>query len=154
MPKKAAQPVPKGMQTVTPVLIFTGNCAEALEFYPKAFNAKVITVDKSPDGKILHGIIKIGDSNVMLSDAFWPVSKGTPVFSLWLYVQDADALYNQAVAAGAEVTMKIEDQFWGDRVGQVKDPYGHLWSIATNKEELTPDEMAQRLAEWLRSIKK
>ncbi|NLG18723.1 MAG: glyoxalase/bleomycin resistance/extradiol dioxygenase family protein [Fibrobacter sp.] len=151
MPKKTPNPVPEGMHTITPYLSFKNNCNEAIAFYEKALGAKLIGgIEKTPDGRVMHSMMKVGDSNFMLSDSFRPVTYGTPMIEMWLYVDDADALFDRAVKAGCEITMQMEDAFWGDRLGQVKDPFGHIWSIATAKWELSPEEMKQREQEWMK----
>ncbi|MFY0528579.1 VOC family protein [Archangium gephyra] len=149
---KKAQPIPKGYHIITPSIVVRG-AAEALEFYKKAFGAKEVYKSlTTPDGKILHGEFRIGDSIVMYSDEFpdmgsrSPLSVGGTSTSLLIYTRDADALFNQAVASGAKVMMPIGDMFWGDRYGIVTDPFGHQWQIATHKEDLTPKEMARRAA--------
>ncbi|WP_235217016.1 VOC family protein [Archangium violaceum] len=148
--KAKAQPIPKGYHIITPSLVVKG-AQEALEFYKKAFGAKEVgKAMTTPDGKILHGEFRIGDSIVMYSDEFpgmgsrSPLSVGGISSSLLIYTRDADALYNQALATGAKVAMPIGDAFWGDRYGIVIDPFGHQWQIATHKEDLTPKEMARR----------
>lgn len=149
--KKKALPIPKGYHVVTPSIIVRST-AQAIEFYKKAFGAKELYRLAGPDGKVLHAEIKIGDSIVMLSDEFpqmgasSPETLGGAPSSLLLYTKDADALFNQAVAAGAKVAMPISDMFWGDRYGKVTDPFGHGWQIATHKEDVTPKEMARRAA--------
>jgi uncharacterized glyoxalase superfamily protein PhnB len=150
--KAKAQPIPKGYHIITPSLVVSG-AKEALEFYKKAFGAKEVgKAMTTPDGKILHGEFRIGDSIVMYSDEFpnmgsrSPLSVGGVSSSLMIYTRDADALFNQAVASGAKVAMPIGDMFWGDRYGVVTDPFGHQWQIATHKEDLTPKEMARRAA--------
>lgn len=155
MPTKATSPIPEGMNTVTTYLVFTGNCGKALELYPKAFGATLpFPPEKSPDGKIMHAMIKIGDSNIMLSDTFNDPKDATGLKSnLWLYVKDCDDLFKKAVAAGCTVTMPMEDVFWGDRLGQVKDPFGHTWNIASQKMILTPQEMKEAVANWMKSNK-
>jgi PhnB protein len=155
MAQKATNPIPDGMNTVTTYLSFNGDCGNALEIYPKAFDAKVpFQADKTPDGKIMHAMIKIGDSNIMMSDIFCPPEDAAGLKSnVWLYVKDCDDLYNKAIKAGCSVTMPMEDVFWGDRLGQVKDPFGHYWNIASRKWMLTPEEMKQREDEWMKSKK-
>ena len=156
MTEKAMNPIPEGVNTVTPYLLFYGECSKALELYPKAFDAKLVgETDKAPDGKIMHAMMKIGDSNIMLSDTFNPDSKSLPGhrMNLWMYVADSDALFEKATSAGCTVTMPIEDAFWGDRVGQVMDPFGHTWSIASRKLMLTPDEIKERESQWIESRK-
>lgn len=142
--------IPEGMHSVTPHLVCDG-AAEAIEFYKKAFDAVETTRMPGENGKLMHAAVRIGDSTVMLVDAFpdWgsvdpKALKGTPV-TLHLYVNDADTIFNQAVAAGATVKMPIADMFWGDRYGQVTDPFGHHWSIATHIRDMTPEEMQQAM---------
>ncbi len=139
-------PIPAGFQTVTPHLICEG-AADAIEFYKKAFNAVELMRMPGPAGKLMHAQIQIGSSMVMLADDFpdWGslgprALKGTPIV-VHLYVEDTDALYNQAVAAGATAKMPPADMFWGDRYGMVTDPFGHIWSIATHNRDLTPEQM-------------
>ena len=158
MAKKAPKPVPEGMHTVTSVLNFKGDCVKAIEFYQKAFGATVVgEVAKGPDNKVMHAMIKIGDSNVMLSDLMGMGKEEDAVGvrnNLWVYVKDCDALFNQAVGAGAAVTWSPTDQFWGDRVSVVKDPFGNQWSIATAKWIMTPEEMQKAQEEWFKTMKK
>lgn len=142
---------PKGYHTATPYLVVARG-AEALDFYRRAFNATEIMRLDMPGGKIAHAEIQIGDSRIMLADEFpeWDALSpktigGTPV-SLMLYVPDCDAMTAQAVKAGAKLTMPCADQFYGDRCGKIEDPFGHKWSIATHKEELTPEEIGKRAA--------
>ncbi|QRN94403.1 VOC family protein [Archangium violaceum] len=145
------QPIPKGYHVITPSLVVRG-AAQAIEFYKKAFGAKDLSRMNGPDGKVLHAEIKIGDSIVMLGDEFpnmgakSPESVGGTSSSLMIYTRDVDALFNQAVAAGAKVSMPVSDMFWGDRYGTVIDPFGHQWQLATHKEDITPKEMARRAA--------
>jgi len=148
----AVKRVPEGMHRVTPH-ITVRDCSALIEFYKKAFGAVEKRRAPGPDGKtIMHAEIKIGDSTVFLNDefpemgAFSPLStKGTAV-TLHLMVEDADKQFQQAVSAGAEVVMPLADQFWGDRYGIVKDPSGHHWSIAHHAEDLTPQQMQERMA--------
>ncbi|MBN2323564.1 MAG: VOC family protein [Spirochaetes bacterium] len=155
MAKKAKNPVPEGMHTVTVHLWFDGDCGEAVEFYKKALGMEVLEPPvPTPDGKgILHALLKLGDSRIMMADA-WPGSyeqgpKENATAGLYLYVEDCDALYERAVSAGCEVTQPIMDAWWGDKNGQVKDPFGHVWSIASRKLDLTPHELEKRQQEWL-----
>jgi uncharacterized glyoxalase superfamily protein PhnB len=134
------------MHTVTPHLICAG-AAEAIEFYNKAFNAEELGRMPGPEGKLLHVLIRIGDSAVMLADecpdwgGFGPKAlKGFPV-TIHLYVEDVDATAAQAVAAGAQITMPVADMFWGDRYGILKDPFGHQWSVATHVRDVAPEEL-------------
>lgn len=151
MATTAVKPIPEGMHTLTPHIVCEG-ASDAIAFYKKAFNAEEITRLPGPNGKVMHAAIRIGDSVLMLMDDFpeWgslgpQALKGTPV-TLHLYMKDVDAAMQQAVAAGAQVTMPAADMFWGDRYGQVVDPFGHRWSIATHKQDLTPEEIQQNMA--------
>lgn len=151
MATNAVKPIPEGMHTLTPHIVCEG-ASDALAFYKKAFNAEELVRLPGPNGKIMHASIRIGDSVLMMMDDFpeWgtlgpKALKGSPVV-LHLYVKDADAAIQQAVAAGAQVTMPAADMFWGDRYGQVVDPFGHRWSIATHKQDLTPEEIQQNMA--------
>lgn len=145
-----AKPIPEGFSTITPYLIVR-NAEAAIDFYKKAFGAQEISRQPGPDGKtILHATIKIGDSVLMLNDECpdWgcrgPESLGGTPVSIHLYVTDVDASFQQAIDAGAAVTMQVNDTFWGDRFGKLKDPFGHEWSIATHTEDLTPQQISQR----------
>ena len=141
--------IPEGYHTVTPYLTLR-DAAGAIEFYKKAFGAMEIFRMNSPDGTVGHAELKIGDSIIMLSEenpkgeCRSPASLNGTTTSLFLYVEDVDATFNQAVRAGATVSMPVTDMFWGDRHGQVSDPFGHRWSIATHKEYLSPKEVAER----------
>jgi PhnB protein len=146
MANSSVKPIPEGLHSLTPHLICAG-AAEAIEFYKKAFGAVELTRLAGPQGKLMHAQIKIGDSTIMLGDEnlehgmAGPLAlKGTPV-SLYLYVENVDAAVERAVAAGATVVMPVADMFWGDRWGQVRDPYGHLWSVATHQRDLSVEEM-------------
>jgi len=143
---QAVKPVPEGFHTVTPHLICR-NAERALEFYKNALGAEILSVTKDEKQKVMNAQLKIGDSMVMVVDEFpeWhslsPLSlNGSPV-TLHIYTADADAAFAKAVAAGAQPTMPMMDAFWGDRYGQVSDPYGHKWSIATHKQNLTQEEI-------------
>ena len=145
----AAQPIPEGYHSVNPSLAIDG-ASEAIEFYKRAFGARERMRMPAPDGRIAHAELEVGDSVVMLSDPF-PQSEvrpprelgGTSV-SVFLYVEDVDAVFQQAVDAGATVTMPLEDMFWGDRFGTLTDPYGHHWALATRVEDVPPEEMEER----------
>jgi PhnB protein len=147
----AVKRVPDGFHRVTPHLVVR-NAAGLIEFYKKAFGAVELGRAPGPDGKsIMHAAIRIGDSIVFLNDEFPDMGavsphggKGTPV-TLHLYVEDADKQFQQALAAGAEVVMPLADQFWGDRYGVVRDPSGHQWSIGSHTEDLTPDQIKERM---------
>jgi PhnB protein len=142
--------IPEGFHTLTPHLVVKG-ADQAIEFYKKAFGAQEIMRMAGPDGKsIMHAELRIGDSPIMLAEEFpqmgnrGPQSLGGTAVTLHVYVEDADAVFNQAVAAGAQVGMPMADAFWGDRYGQLTDPFGHSWSFATHKEDLTPEEIGKR----------
>ena len=144
-----AQPVPDGYHTVSAYLA-VDDAARAIEYYTQAFGAREEVRMDAPGGKIGHAELVIGDSHVMLSDPFPQASTrppsqlgGTSV-SLFMYVDDVDAVVKRAVDAGATVTMEVADQFWGDRFGTITDPFGHVWSIATHVEDVPPEEMAER----------
>ena len=151
---KAARPVPEGLRTITPQLALD-NAAETIEWYKRAFGAEEINRGLGPDGKIMHAELEIGDSRFMVNDVMMgkgPRELGGSPASLWLYVDDADALFNRAVQAGAKVQMPLDNQFWGDRGGAVADPSGYTWWIATRKEDLTHAEIQQRAAEFFKQM--
>ena len=143
-----AKAVPTGFHTVTPTIV-VNDAAKAIEFYKKAFGAQEISRFLGPDGKtIMHAEIRIGDSPVMLSDEMPDMNvrspkayNGPPPARLWLYLDNVDAAWKRALDAGAQERMALSDQFWGDRMGQLEDPYGHLWSMAQRVREMTPQEM-------------
>jgi PhnB protein len=146
----SVKPIPEGMHTVTPHLICAG-AAEAIAFYKKAFNAVETSRLPGPNGRLMHASVRIGDSTVMLVDempehgALGPKSlKGSPV-AIHLYVEDVDAFAAQAVRAGARITMPVSDMFWGDRYGQLEDPFGHRWSVATHVRDVSPAEMQKAM---------
>jgi PhnB protein len=154
----AVKPIPEGYHSVTPYLIISG-AAAAIDFYKRAFGAKERMRMPGPSGKVMHAEIEIGDSAVMLADEFPEMGfrgpqalGGTPV-SLMLYVEDADMVFNQAVAAGAKVLKPLQDQFYGDRSGTIADPYGHVWTIGTHKEDLTPKEINRRFETQMKQQK-
>ncbi|HEX9745054.1 MAG TPA: VOC family protein [bacterium] len=148
------KPVPDGYHTITPYIVVKG-IDEALNFYQKAFDAEKIHVALMPDGKtVMHAEMQIGDSRIMMNDE-WPQSNmlspssiGNSPVTLHLYVEDVDKIFQQAVDAGCQVGFPLEDTFWGDRYGLLIDPYGHKWSVATHKEDLTPEEMEKRSNEY------
>jgi PhnB protein len=151
----AAKPIPDGYHTVTPYLIVQG-AADALAFYKKAFGATELFRMEGPGGKVGHAEIKVGDSPIMLADEHPDMGYrgpkalgGTPV-SILLYVHDVDALFDRAVSAGARVLKPVQDQFYGDRSGTVADPFGHVWTLATHKEDVSKEEMERRMAEFLK----
>jgi uncharacterized glyoxalase superfamily protein PhnB len=147
---KKVKPIPDGMHSVTPHLVCDGAGA-AIEFYKKAFGATEVGRMAGPDGRLMHAQITIGDSAVMLVDENpqfgmrGPRSlNGTPV-TIHLYVADADAFVERAVAAGAKVIMPLADMFWGDRYGVLEDPCGHHWSVATHQRDVSAEEMSQAM---------
>ena len=152
---KAKSFVPEGFHTLTPQLVLD-DAAQTIDWYTKALGAQEVSRSVGPDGKIMHAELKIGDSRFMVNDAMMgtrgPKALGGSPASLWLYVQDSDALFNKAVAAGAKVQMPLADQFWGDRAGSVTDPAGYSWWIATRKEDLTPTEIRQRAEEFFKQM--
>lgn len=151
----AVKPIPDGYHSITPYLI-VGGAAQAIDFYKKAFGATELMRMPGPGGKIMHAEIKIGDSIVMLADehpemgARGPQSIGGTAVGLMIYVQDVDAVARQAQAAGAKVERPVQDQFYGDRSGQFIDPFGHKWTIATHKEDLTHEEIGRRMQEMMK----
>jgi PhnB protein len=146
------KPVPEGYHTATPYLIVRG-AAKAIEFYKNAFGATEMMRVAGPDGGIMHSELKIGDSIIMMGDEDpkrgirGPESIGGSPMSLYLYVDDCDKVFHQAVSAGASATAPLKDQFYGDRSGAIKDPFGHSWHIATHKEDVSMDELRKRMAE-------
>jgi PhnB protein len=145
----AVKPVPDGYHTLTPTLAVE-NAAEAIDFYTRAFGARERGRMLAPDGRIAHAEIELGDSLIMLSDPMPgmtskpPKDLGATSGGIFVYVEDVDAFAQRAVDAGAQITMPIENQFWGDRFGQLTDPFGHTWAVATHVEDVPEEEMAQR----------
>ena len=150
MPNKV-NPVPEGYHTATPYLI-VNDAAAALEFYKQAFGATELFRMAKPDGKVGHAEFKIDDSILMLADeapevgARSPESLGGSPVSILLYLDDVDRVFNQAVAAGAKVQQALTNKFYGDRMGGVIDPFGHVWYVATHVEDVSPEEMQKRAA--------
>jgi PhnB protein len=153
----SVKPVPDGYHTLTPFLTVR-DAARAIEFYKQAFGAVERGVMKGPDGKVMHAELKIGDSIIMLSDEFpefgslSPQSSGGAGMGLHIYLDGVDAAFDRAVKAGAEIEMPVADQFWGDRYGKLKDPFGHKWSIATHTKDLSMDEMKQSMSEAMEKM--
>ena len=144
--------IPEGFHNITPYLGIQ-KAAEAIDFYKRAFDAVELGRMPGPDGKLMHAMVKIGDSTLMLVDEFPQYGsvgpkalKGSPV-TIHLYVKDADATVKQAESAGAKVTMPVADMFWGDRYGRLEDPFGHQWSVATHTRDVTPEEMKQAMGQ-------
>jgi PhnB protein len=151
--KRKAVPVPPQYGTATPHLIVSP-CSDALDFYAKAFGAKVLMTMPGPEGRIMHAEMKIGDSIVMCSDEMempgspnrkTPKNAGATTGGVMLYLKDVDSFFEKAVAAGAKAVMPPADQFWGDRYGQIEDPYGHVWALATHVRDMTPKEMQREM---------
>jgi len=147
----AVKSIPEGYHSVTPYLIVK-NAARAIDFYKNAFGATELMRFPGPNNTIAHAEIKIGDSPIMLADESPDGSyrapqpgTGTPV-SLMIYVEDVDKIFNQAVSAGAKTTRPIENQFYGDRSGNLMDPFGHVWTVSTHKEDVSLEEMQRRMA--------
>ena len=147
------RPIPEGYHTLTPA-ITCKNAAQAIEFYKKALGATEIARMAGPGGSVGHAELKIGDSRFFVSDEFpgmsaAPAAGALPAAYLFLYVEDVDAVFNRAVAAGCQASMPVIDMFWGDRYGKLTDPYGHSWGVATHVEDVAPAEMERRGAEWM-----
>jgi PhnB protein len=142
---------PEGSRTATPYLII-GGAANAIEFYKTVFGATEEYRMTGQDGRIGHAIIHIGDSRIMMADEFpelgyrGPLALGGTAMSILLYVEDVDTVFNRAIAAGAKEFLPVKDQFYGDRNGTLKDPFGHQWTIATHIEDVTPEEVEKRVA--------
>jgi PhnB protein len=145
------KPVPDGYHTATPYLTIRG-AAAAIDFYQRAFGAKELFRLPSPDGKIAHAEIIIGDSHIMLADESdhdgtkAPETLKGSTAGIFLYVKDVDAAFKQAVKAGAKETMPLQNMFWGDRFGKLTDPFGHRWMLATHVEDVSPADMEERMA--------
>ncbi len=156
---KAKKAIPDGFHTVTPHLIFD-NAAQAIDWYKKGLGAEEVSRHVGPDGKIIHAELRIGDSRIMLNDAMMggkaPKALGGSPVSFFVYVEDCDAVFDRALAAGGQVYKgpmgQMQDQFWGDRSGTFTDPFGYGWTIATHKEDLTPQEMERRQAEFMKNF--
>ncbi len=156
---KAKSAIPEGLHTITPQLTLD-EAAPAIDWYKRALGAEETSRAVGPDGKILHAELRIGNSRIMVNDAMMgakgPKALGGSPASLWVYVEDCDALFNRAIAAGGKVAHggmgELQDQFWGDRSGSFTDPSGYTWTIATRKEDLTPAEMRQRQDEFMKNF--
>ncbi len=150
----SVQPIPEGYHSVTPYLVVSG-ANEAIAWYQKAFEATEQLRLDGPGGSVAHAEIKIGDSIVMLADehpdmgALGPNHYGGSPTHLMIYVENVDEVFNRAIEAGGEIVRPLQDQFYGDRSGTLKDPFGHQWTIATHIEDLTPEEVNQRFAEMM-----
>jgi PhnB protein len=140
---KKVDPIPKGYHSVTPYLVVENGCAKAIELYKKVFRAEEVMRMPGPDGKIGHAEIRIGNSIVMLSDGAPPQFPSTSAMNM-VYVDDCDEAFKRAVENGATVIQPIENKFYGDRSGTIRDPHGQTWSISTHIEDVPPDEMEKR----------
>lgn len=144
--------IPEGYERAVPYMSVRG-AAQALEFYKKAFGAEVLVRMDQPDGKVGHAEFRIGNSILMLADEFpemgflSPQTLGGSPVGIHFYVEDVDSVFNRAVAAGATVARPLQNQFYGDRIGMLKDPFGHSWSFATHIEDVSPEEMTRRAEE-------
>jgi PhnB protein len=149
----AVKPIPDGYHSVTPYLIVKG-AAKALDYYKQALGATELFRVDGPGGTVGHAEIKIGDSIVMLADEFpqmgfrGPEALGGSPVGLMIYVPDVDTQFAQALAAGGTMVKPLQNQFYGDRSGTIRDPFGHLWTISTHVEDVSPEEVARRAAEW------
>ena len=147
-----ARAIPKGYRSITPNLVFR-DASRAIDYYKKVFGATETVRMPGPGGKVLHAELKIGDSLIFVNDTIRDLPAGaaeTPAYSpvsLHLYVKDADSVFKRAVEEGAQVKMPLQDMFWGDRYGQITDPFGQQWSIATHVEDVPPEEMSRRQQE-------
>ena len=145
------QPIPQGYHTVTPYL-YVKNANAALDYYKKALGATELMRMPDPSGKIAHAELQIGDSRIMVSDEMAergqrsPQTLGGSPMGLHLYVENVDSLVKRAVDAGAKLLSPVQDQFYGDRSGQIQDPFGHTWDISTHTEDVSPEEMEKRAA--------
>ena len=152
---KAAKAVPDGYHSITPQLTLD-DAAHTIDWYKQAFGAEEISRSLGPDGKVMHAELKIGNSRFMVNDVMHgmkgPKAFGGSPASLWLYVDNSDAVFNRATSAGAKVQMPLENQFWGDRAGCVADPAGYSWWIATHTEDLSQSEIQQRAADFFKKM--
>jgi PhnB protein len=149
----AVKPIPNGYHTATPYLCIKG-AARAIEFYKEAFQAVEKLRVPGPGGKLMHAEIQIGDSSIMMGDEFpemgavSPQTLGGAGVSLLLYVEDVDAVFARAIAAGATERRPVQDQFYGDRSGTIIDPFGHVWTISTHIEDVSPEELGRRMSKF------
>ena len=145
----AVNPIPEGYHSLQ-IYLAVEDASKAIDFYKEAFGAEETIRMSGPDGSVAHAELQIGDSKLMLSDPFPhsdvrpPSERGGPTASIFMYVDDVDATFEQAQRAGATVVSELEDMFWGDRFGTVADPFGHVWAMATHKEDLSEEEIAER----------
>jgi PhnB protein len=154
----AVRAIPEGYHALTPAIVCKG-AARAIEFYKEVFHAKEISRMTGPNGSIGHAELQIGDSRLMLSDEFPGMANApgpTPITSnsLVLYTDNVDSVFDRAVKAGAKVEMPLQNQFWGDRYGKLRDPFGHSWGLAQHVEDVAPAEMERRAKEWMSQMSK
>ena len=158
MAERASGPIPQGMNSLTTTLVYNGNCLRAIEWYKTAMDATPFgEVNMSPDGSsVWHAVLQLGNSQIMLSDAFPGTNEvgpgDTTTAGLWYFTDDCDATFNKALEHGAKSLMPPMDAFWGDRMGKLADPFGHVWVIATRQWNYTPEEIEQNLQNWLASM--
>jgi PhnB protein len=149
-----AKPVPEGMHTITPQLAIDG-CDKAIEWFQKAFGAELTSRAPDPSGKkVWHASMRIGDSTIFVNDVFPEMGGSVQTASLWLYSDNVDQAWKRAVDAGAKIAMPLGDMFWGDRLGQVVDPFGNKWNLAQHIKDLTPAEMKQAQDAFVAQMKK
>ena len=149
-----AKAIPQGMHTVTPSITVDG-CTDAIEIWKKAFGAEELSRAPDPTGKkIWHAALRIGDSTIFTSDAAPEMGNDPWKTRLWLYFENVDSAFKRATGAGLKATMPPTDMFWGDRFGKFKDPFGHEWSVATTKEQLSPEEMKRRGEAFAKQMRK
>lgn len=152
------RPIPEGYHSISPA-ITCKNASAAIDFYKEAFGATEINRMAGPGGRVMHAELRIGDSVIFVSDEFpgmaaAPTPGSTPSSYLFLYTPEVDVVFNRAIAAGAQASMPVSDMFWGDRYGKLTDPFGHSWGVATHVEDVAPDEMMRRSAEWTAKMAK
>ncbi|HEY1481690.1 MAG TPA: glyoxalase/bleomycin resistance/extradiol dioxygenase family protein [Candidatus Acidoferrum sp.] len=151
------QAIPEGYHTITPALVCK-NCVKAIDFYKQVFQAKEISRMPMPDNKIGHAELQIGDSRLMLSDEFPGMASapngGPSSYSLFVYTENVDVLFDRAVKAGSTIEMALQNQFWGDRYGKVRDPFGHVWGLAQHVEDVAPEDMDRRMKAAMEQMSK
>ena len=159
MAERAKSSVPEGMATVTSQMWFSGDCSQAIEFYQKVFDAQLVgpAIPWPDSDTIMHAMLKIGDSNIMMADAHPQAYEQGPgehaTVGLFCYFEDCDLYYDRAVKAGCVVLDEMMDAFWDDRMGKVKDPFGHTWAVGTHKWIYTPEEMQKNQQAWIEGRK-
>ncbi|MGH9774965.1 MAG: VOC family protein [Candidatus Acidiferrales bacterium] len=148
----SVKPIPEGYHSLIPALTCR-DAARAIDYYKNALGAVEVMRMPSPDGRIMHAELRIGDSTLMLGDEYPGMSVAPtselPSSSLFVYLEDVDTVFNRAIAAGGTLVMPVQNMFWGDRYGKFKDPFGHHWGLATHVEDVAPEEMGRRSAEWM-----